>query len=92
MEGPGYDNDVHFTCRTQNPNEIYFEKKRGANGYHIFAMKGGYDVTKKPHEQMAMWDVWLKEILFERLEEEYKDSSEVHCFRKGDDCDSEEDD
>ena len=37
------ENGVSFTRRVQHPKEMYFEKKRGANAYHILATRDDYD-------------------------------------------------
>ena len=41
-----------------HPEMMYFEKKRGNNRYHIFAIKDGFDMKLAPDKHKDLWDVW----------------------------------
>ena len=66
---------------------------RGRNKYLIFATYQGYDLTKTPDEQQDKYDPWEKSEydFYEEVIKYYErdGKSEVKCYRKGPECDSE---
>ena len=84
----GQDNE--FSRRTAHPEQMFFEKKRGNNRYHVFAIKDGYDMKLDPQKQRDLWDVWeMSTDFYESVCDYYSDNPKVKCYTKEDDCDSE---
>ena len=84
------DPDTEYSRRTSHPGLMYFEKKRGNNRYHIFAVKDGYDYAREPDKQKELWDVWeLTDDFYEQVCEFYANDRLVKCYKEIDNCDSE---
>ena len=84
------DPDNEFSRRTAHPEHMFFEKKRGNNRYHVFAIKDGYDMKLDPQKQRDLWDVWeMSTDFYESVCDYYSDNPKVKCYTKEDDCDSE---
>ena len=86
------DIDNEYSRRTVHPEMMYFEKKRGNNRYHIFALKDGFDMKLAPDKQKDLWDVWELENgndFYEEVCKFYSDDRNVKCYGELDDCDSE---
>lgn len=87
------DPDNEFSRRTAHPEQMYFEKKRGNNNYHIFAVKDGYDFELAPDSQKELWDIWERSPDFFEQVCDYCNrdkSKKVKCYAQGVDCDSDE--
>ena len=91
------DNTVNsYSHRTTHPDQVYFEKKRGNNRYHIFALRDGYDLNLAAEKQGQLWDIWdmrmMGEELYGQLYDFYskdtKYDKKFWVFREEDDCDN----
>ena len=85
------DPDDGDSLRTAHPEQMFFEKKKGNNQYHVFAMKAGYDQNKEPELQKDAWDVWAFESpLYDQVTEYNAEKVGVMVYQQDDDeCDSE---
>ena len=85
------DPDHGDTLRTAHPDQMFFQKKKGNNQYHVFAMKDGYDRSRVPDKQDEEWDVWAFDMpLYDQITEYYEDKEGVVVYQEGEDCESEE--
>ena len=87
------DPDSEMSRRVAHPKQMFFDKKRGNNQYHILACMDGYDFSKEPREQEDKYDVWLRnDELFDLVVEFYSNNTDekVKCYSQYGECDSEE--
>ena len=87
------DREFDFCLVVAHLSKMFFEKKRGANKYMIFATYPGYDLSKSPDEQTDKFDGWMKTQadFYEEVVEYYKDIPEVKCYKEGGEAESDSD-
>jgi hypothetical protein len=87
------DPDNGFRLNVGHPNQMSFFRKRGDNQYYVFGMLEGYDINKTPEEQEDCYEPWDQAIddFYEQVVDFYKGKTEVTCYLKGGECDSESD-
>ena len=78
------DTDNNYTLPVAHPNNIYFNKQRGNNKYHILEALGGYDISITPGDQLNLYEVWYTETdWFDQAIDCYKDYDKVRIYEKG---------
>ena len=84
------DVDYNYRRVETHPTKMFFEKKRGDNKYIIFATYEGFDLNKDPSDQKDLYDgiVKTQADFYEEVVAYYKDRSDVKCYVKGGECDS----
>ena len=87
--------DIEYNYRRveTHPTKMFFQKKRGDNKYMIFATYEGFDLNKHPSDQKDLYDGIMKTQadFYEEVVAYYKDRSDVKCYVKGGECDSDSD-
>ena len=87
------DVDYNYRRVETHPTKMFFEKKRGDNKYIIFATYEGFDLSKDPNNQKELYDGIVKSQadFYEEVVQYYKDRTDVKCYLKGGECDSDSD-
>jgi len=87
------DIDENYRRVETHPTKMFFEKKRGDNKYIIFATYEGFDLDKDPDDQKSLFDGYPKTQadFYEEVVGYYKNRSDVTCYLKDGECDSDSD-
>jgi len=87
--------DIDENNRVMTAHKMIFQKKRGNNLYHVFAMMDGFNDVLKDEDEAndAYWQPWeVNEDLFDCMRVYYKEQadSNVKCYELGGDCQSDD--